>query len=235
MPSAQFANPLQLSNPSRLIQQYAGLIRRVTRQLAARLGLHREMDESWSAGALGLWEAAKRFDPSRPVKFESFAEHRIRGAILDELRRMDHLPRRLRTRTSKLARAKLDLEQELGREATPEELAEVAGIDLAELGAIQRLAQPHLPLTADLVRSAPEPGPEEETSNKQLIEALSGAIGGLPPRLQTLLSLHYVEDLTYREIGDLLRISEPRVCQLHSEAIRKLRQAMARSRDCTAR
>ena len=223
MPSAQLANPLHLSSPARLIQQYAGLIRRVTRQLSARLGLHRDMDESWSAGALGLLEAAKRFDPNRPVKFESFAEHRIRGAILDELRRMDHLPRRLRTRTSHLARAKQDLEHGLGRGATPEELAEAVGMDLAELGAVQQLAQPHLPLTPDLVRGAPVPGPEEEASNKQLVEALSNAIGALPPRLQTLLSLHYVEDLTYREIGELLGVSEPRVCQLHSEAIRKLR------------
>jgi RNA polymerase sigma factor for flagellar operon FliA len=223
MPSAQLSNPLHLASPSRLLQQYAGLIQRVTRQLNARLGLHRDMDESWSAGALGLLEAAKRFDPNRPVKFESFAEHRIRGAILDELRRMDHLPRRLRTRTSKLARAKQDLEHGLGRDATPDELAEAAGMDLAELGAIQQLAQPHLPLTPDLVRGAPVSGPEEEASNKQLVEALSNAISSLPPRLQTLLSLHYVEDLTYREISELLGVSEPRVCQLHAEAIRKLR------------
>lgn len=226
MPSPQLPNPLPLSSPSRLIQQYSGLIQRVTRQLTARLGLHRDMDESWSAGALGLLEAARRFDPTRPVKFESFAEHRIRGAILDELRRMDHLPRRLRTRTSNLARAKQDLEHGLGREATAEELAEAVGMDLAELGAIQQLAQPHLQLTADLVRGAPEPGPEEEASNRQLIEALTSAISTLTPRLQTLLSLHYVEDLTYREIGEVLGVSEPRVSQLHSEAIRKLRLAM---------
>src|SRR6201984_2589362 len=112
-----------------LIQRYGTLIDRVARRIALRIGLRSAFDDLWSAGALGLLEAAGRFDAGRGVSFETFVEHRIRGAMLDELRRMDHLPRRLRTRAEDLKKAKHKLSGRLGREATMDEIAVEMNVD----------------------------------------------------------------------------------------------------------
>src|SRR4051812_907894 len=111
-----------------------------------RTGLQSAFDDLWSAGALGLLEAAPRFDAARGVTFETFVEHRIRGAMLDELRRMDHLPRRLRSRTDDLQKARQKIASQVGREATTEELAAEMKIDLEELSALEALLEPHLSL-----------------------------------------------------------------------------------------
>ena len=111
------------SDADELIQRYGTLIDRVARRITMRTGLQSAFDDLWSAGALGLLEAAKRFDGGRGVNFETFVEHRIRGAMLDELRRMDHLPRRLRSRTDDLQKARKKLQLQLGRAASTDELA----------------------------------------------------------------------------------------------------------------
>ena len=129
-----------------LIQRYAPLIDRVARRIAARTGLRSAFDDLWSAGALGLLEAAPRFDAARGVSFETFVEHRIRGAMLDELRKMDHLPRRLRSRTDDVQKVKQKLATQLGREATTEEVAQAMNIDLEELSGLEALLEPHVPL-----------------------------------------------------------------------------------------
>src|SRR3954470_22050707 len=129
-----------------LIQRYAPLIDRVARRIAARTGLRSAFDDLWSAGALGLLEAAGRFDASRGVTFETFVEHRIRGAMMDELRRMDHLPRRLRSRTDDVQKARHKLSAELGRTASTEEVAAAMKMDVEELSGIEALLEPHVPL-----------------------------------------------------------------------------------------
>jgi len=212
-----------------LIQRYAPLIDRVARRIAARTGLRSAFDDLWSAGALGLLEAAPRFDAARGVSFETFVEHRIRGAMLDELRRMDHLPRRLRSRTDDLQKARKKLQGQLGRDASTEELAVELKLDMEEVGGIEALLEPHVPLE----RWAPsaeseEGGIEDRLSRVQMVGALEQAIRGLPERLQTVLGLHYLEGLTYREIAKILDVSEPRVCQLHGDGIKKLKLALAR-------
>lgn len=209
-----------------LIERYAGLIDRVARRLSMRIGFPQLEDDLWSAGALGLLDAARRFDAQRSVKFESFAEHRIRGAMLDELRRMDHLPRRLRAQTEKVTRARQKLSQQLGREGTTEEVAQAVGISVDTLAGIELLKQPHLPLGPALLTPSADPSAEEKLDRQQVLAGLTQAIGALPPRLQTLLALHYTEEFTYREIARLLEVSEARVCQLHGEAIEKLRSAL---------
>ncbi|MBI5546032.1 MAG: FliA/WhiG family RNA polymerase sigma factor [Deltaproteobacteria bacterium] len=212
-----------------LLAKYGTLIDRIARRLAMRIGMPSAFDDLWSAGSLGLLEAAKRFDPARDVRFESFAEHRIRGAMLDELRRMDHLPRRLRAQTDKLAKARHQLCHELSREPSPEELAVRLGMDLGGLGEIELQAMPHMPLAPDLAAAAGEEPQDETLAKSQLVEFLQKAIAQLPLRLQTLMSLHYVEGLTYREIAEIMQVSEPRICQLHGEAIGKIRALMAAS------
>jgi RNA polymerase sigma factor for flagellar operon FliA len=206
-----------------LITKYASLIDRIARRMAARVRVPSAFDDLWSAGALGLIDASKRFDESQNVRFESFAEHRIRGAMLDELRKMDHLPRRLRAQTDKVQKAKVRLGHELGHEPAADELAAAVGIDLAELGEIEMLSMPHMPLANNLPTPSDEELLDEKISKQQLLKNLTTAIATLSERLQILMSLHYVEGLTYREIAQVLTVSEPRVCQLHSEAIKKIR------------
>lgn len=217
------------SDADGLIQRYGTLIDRVARRITMRTGLQSAFDDLWSAGALGLLEASRRFDGARGVTFETFVEHRIRGAMLDELRKMDHLPRRLRSRTDDLQKARQKLQGELGREASTEELAEEMKLDLEEVGGIEALLEPHIPL--DRMAAAPSTdeggqGIEERLARAQAAEALANHIRGLPERLQTVLGLHYLEGLTYREIAKILDVSEPRICQLHAEGLKRLKAAM---------
>ncbi len=192
------AHALYSSNDSdaALIAKYATLIDRVGRRLARRIGLQGGEDDLWSAGALGLIDAARRYDASRAVKFETFVEHRIRGAMLDELRRMDHLPRRLRARTEKVARAQQELSKRLGRESTAEELAKALGVDLDELAEIENLRQPHLPITAEVDWASGDPSAEQRLERHQAVGHLTNAIAALPERTQQILAMHYTEDFT---------------------------------------
>jgi len=210
-----------------LIQRYSPLIDRVARRIAARTGLRSAFDDLWSAGALGLLEAAPRFDAARGVSFETFVEHRIRGAMLDELRKMDHLPRRLRSRTDDVQKVKQKLAAQLGREATTEEVAQAMNVDLEELSGLEALLEPHVPLdkaTHALVSGeGHEPSVEEKIERAQLAKALAEGFKKLPERLQVVMGLHYVEGLTYREIAKMLDVSEPRVCQLHADGLKRLR------------
>src|SRR5438045_4132317 len=118
------------------LQKHGSMIDRLARRLVARTGLQSAYDDLWSAGALGLIESMRRFDGSKGAAFETFAEHRVRGAMLDELRRQDHLPRRLRNRTDQMQKAKQMLSTKLGREATVEEIAEELDADLEEVSGV---------------------------------------------------------------------------------------------------
>jgi len=208
---------------SALLMRHGALIDRAARRVAARTGGAVSPDDLWSAGALGLLEAARRFDAARDVKFETFAAHRIQGAMLDELRRMDHLPRRLRAQADEVERARGRLAQALSREPTGEELAAETGLGSEELAAVLGAAQPQVE-ALDTLQSDGTPA-DERLEREQLLGAVSAAVAALPERLQTLLALHYVEGLTYREIAKILDISEPRVCQLHGDALARLRGA----------
>ncbi len=213
-----------------LIQRYAPLIDRAARRIAARTGLRSAFDDLWSAGALGLLEAAPRFDAARGVSFETFVEHRIRGAMLDELRKMDHLPRRLRSRTDDVQKVKQKLAGQLGREATAEEVAQALNMDLEELSGLEALLEPHVPLDKATHALVSGEGHAESVEDKieraQLAKALAEGFKKLPERLQVVMGLHYVEGLTYREIAKMLDVSEPRVCQLHADGLKRLRASV---------
>ncbi|HUK65951.1 MAG TPA: FliA/WhiG family RNA polymerase sigma factor [Anaeromyxobacteraceae bacterium] len=211
----------EVESDAALIARHSALIDRAARRLAARTAGALSPEDLWSAGALGLVDAARRFDATRDVRFETFAEHRIRGAMLDEMRRMDHLPRRLRAQAELVERTRGRLTQTLQREPSSEELAREVGLDLETLDAVTTLSQPHAGLV-DLLESSASPA-DEQVERAELARALGKAIAGLPDRLQLILSLHYVEGLTYREIAKIIEVSEPRVCQLHGEAMAALR------------
>jgi RNA polymerase sigma factor for flagellar operon FliA len=220
---ARYALP---NSDAELLARYAQLIDRVTQRVAMRVGL-RDRSELWSVAALGLLEAARRYDGSRDVRFETFAEHRIRGAILDELRNNDHLPRRLRADTERVAKARAELARELRREPQSDELAAALGIDATELAELEMLKQPVLPLLDAVAVASGEEGADVKVDRQILSRRLAAAIGQLPERLQLVLSLYYVEELTFREIAKVLQVSEARVCQLNGEAVTKLRALLA--------
>ncbi len=213
------------TSDAELVKLHAALIDRAARRLAMRTGGAVAADDLWSAGALGLVDAARRFDPARDVRFETFAEHRIKGAMLDELRRMDHLPRRLRDRAEEVERARHKLAQTVQREPSAEEVAESMGATLEEVENVMGAVMPHVELLEGL--TSPEAPADERLERGELARKLAAAVGELPQRTQVLLSLHYVEGLTYREIAKMLEVSEPRICQLHAEALERLRGMLA--------
>jgi RNA polymerase sigma factor FliA len=214
---------------AQLIARHGVLIDRCARRLAARTGHAVQADDLWSAGAMGLLDAARRYEAARDVRFESFAEHRIRGAMLDEMRRMDHLPRRLRADVEKVEQARSRLAQQLGRDPETTEVAEAVSSSAQDVAELMQLLAPPLPIMEETAAS-PEAAVDEALGKGQLKRQLAREIGALPERLQVLLALYYDEELTYREIAKMLGVSEPRVCQLHGEAVRKLRAQLARAR-----
>jgi RNA polymerase sigma factor for flagellar operon FliA len=219
------------SEGDRLVEKYAPLIDRIARRLVGRIGMPSLYDDLWSAGSLGLVEAAPRWDGARGVTFEAFVAHRIRGAMLDELRELDHLPRRLRARSDDLERTKARLEHELGRPVERHELAEALEMDLEEVEGLSALSEPPIALDTILPLLGEGASIDDEIDRQRALALLAAAIEALPERLKILVSLHYVEGLSYREIAQVFDVSEPRICQLHGEAVIKLREALARAAD----
>jgi RNA polymerase sigma factor FliA len=209
-----------------LLLRYGHLLDRTSRRLSARTGHAVAAEDLWSAGAMGLIEAHRRFDGARDVKFETFAEHRIRGAMLDEMRRMDHLPRRLRDSADQVERARSKLAQHLHREPSVEEVAEAVGGPAEDVMEVMQLLQPSVPVAEELAMSEATPVDELYDRGEQQV-ALARAITALPERLRILLALYYDEGLTYREIAKVLGVSEPRVCQLHGDAMKRLRVGLS--------
>jgi RNA polymerase sigma factor for flagellar operon FliA len=214
------------NDDNELLSKYGNIVDRVARWLVLRTGMHSAYDDLWSAGALGLIEASRRFDNEKGASFEGFVEHRVRGAMLDELRRLDHLPRRLRSRTDDLKRARHKLSTTLGREATLEEVAAEMKTDLEEVAEMEGLLEPTVPLESVIPVLAGGHDLDDQAARSEALATLSAAIEQVPERLRTVLGLVYIEGLTYSEIGGLLNVSEPRVCQLHSEALARLRKEM---------
>lgn len=216
---------------SELILRHSGLIDRCVRMLVSRTGAHAYEGDLWTVGALGLVDAWRRYDPSSDATFETYASHRVRGAMLDELRKLDHLPRRLRAKSERVARVRNELSHSLGREPDNEEIADSLDMDLSELDAIEAAARPPANVEDHGASLSWLPRLDEALSREQQLIHLTAAIGSLPPRLQLVLALRYTESLTVREIAGLMGVSEPRVSQLHGEAVKRLRDVMETSGD----
>jgi RNA polymerase sigma factor FliA len=215
--------PQQPMTDDQVVRTWSHLIDRVARRISARTANTITPGDLWSVGALGLIDAYHRFDPTRAVKFESFAEHRIRGAMIDELREMDHLPRRLRADADRVRKAKQALGNTLGREPTVDELAAHLGMSFEEVDTLNALMQPAVVIAPELPLASSAALQDEQLDAAGRVQHLAQAISKLTERLQLVLSLHYVEGLTYKEIAQALEVSEARVCQIHGEAVKKLR------------
>jgi RNA polymerase sigma factor for flagellar operon FliA len=202
----------------------------MARCIARKMGRHVDptlRSDLEATALMGLVEAASRFDFSRPEPFTAFAYRRIRGAVLDGMRRGDFLPRRVRSLSKKANRAIARLEQQLGREPDEGEVSAELGLDVETyrrgVNDARRLSFVDI---ADETSIAGEDDPFDRATRKQLSDRMRSALGTLETRDAQLLSLYYVEELTYAEIGKVFRVSEARICQLHSRALKRLRAAL---------
>ncbi|MBS4009000.1 MAG: FliA/WhiG family RNA polymerase sigma factor [Clostridium sp.] len=217
---------------SELVSQYLPLVRLHAGRLALGLPAHVNRDDLVQAGVLGLLEAMQRFDPNRGVRFESFATLRIRGAMLDELRRLCWLPRSLLRQMREVDRASQLLAAKLGREPELEEVADYLQLAVEQLRKTLTMINCGAVLSMeDTLFAAPEAEGPETTTLERLIaveekERLAAAIKELPERQQQLLALYYQEELTLKEVGLVLGVSESRVCQLHARIVARLRTAL---------
>ncbi len=225
-----------------LIIEYAPLVRFVVGRLGIPQTSLLEAEDLYSYGIIGLINAVDRFDPARGVRFEAFATARIRGAVIDQLRALNWLPRSAVARVRQIETALATLEQRLNRPATEREAAQEIGVTLEryrqmllEVGiVILSLDAPFGSLSledevtslSDVLEDARSVDPAEEVEQHEATTLLNTALERLPERERLLLSLYYFEELTMKEISKVLNVSESRVCQLHMQAILRLRAAL---------
>ena len=208
-----------------LIREHADVARRIALRMARRCPDWISREDLVSAGMVGLIEAADRYDESRQEPFIAFAEHRIRGAILDELRRGDIMPRRVRQLARKISAAIKELEKD-GTQASDQRVADALGVPVAQYrsGLSQLVHVEMQPLDGEESRLvAQDVGPDMQADHRQMLARIRGALDRMEARDVTILGLHYVEDLTYQEIADTLKITPSRVCQLLWRAVERLR------------
>jgi RNA polymerase sigma factor FliA len=227
----------------RLILTYAPLVKFVAGRLGATLPSHVDEQDLVSYGLLGLIGAIERFDPDREIKFETYAIARIKGAIIDELRSLDWVPRSVRTRAREIERAISSLERSLMRVPTDEEIAAKLEITMPELeeslaeisrtsmAALDELWTPNAGgdqvSLIDTIEDQSGPDPEISLEQTELKEALGEAIARLPEREKLVVTLYYYEELTLREIGEVLGVTESRVSQLHTKAVLRLKARLS--------
>lgn len=212
-------------------ERYLPLVRRIAMRLARRVPSHISIGDLISSGWVGLVEAFSRCGEDMPTEeFEAYASHRVRGAMLDYLRGLDPATRQARNASRRVTRAISDLTHSLGRPPEEEEIADALGLELDAyrtlLTQISSAGMSRLEIV-DLDRidtvTDKSDGPDEIAEQRLLAEVVAEAIERLPLRLQQVLALYYQEDCTLREIGAVLQVSESRVCQLHAEAMHRLR------------
>jgi RNA polymerase sigma factor for flagellar operon FliA len=223
-----------LARRNAYITKHYPLVEKVAKRLARRLPNHIALDELISAGAIGLIEAAERFDPNRCHRFEPFAEIRIRGAILDDLRTRDTLSRDMRRISNELRRASAEVANNLGRTPEDAEVADHMGVRVDEVYARQmKLSGASVVGLEDADPDFMEHRADDRSENpfdvaarRELFGRMGAAIEALPTAMQQVLSLYYCEGLNLREIGTVLGVTESRVCQVHGEATRRLRATL---------
>ena len=218
---------------NQLAEYYLPLVKMVAGRLAINLPSHVDKEDLLSSGFFGLLDAIDRYDFQRKNKFETYAGVRVRGAMLDYLRSKDWIPVTMRQKIRRYEQAVYDLENELGRSATDEELAERLGISLGELSELvaQLNSSTVVPLEEYLRADASESletSPSENIEFKELQETLTQAIERLPEKERLVISLYYYEDLTLKEISLIMHLTEARISQMHTKAVFRLRGYLAR-------
>ncbi|MCL2199614.1 MAG: FliA/WhiG family RNA polymerase sigma factor [Defluviitaleaceae bacterium] len=224
----------------KLILHYAPLVKYVAGRLLVHIGQHVEFDDLVGYGIFGLIDAIDKYDNAKGVKFETYASFRIRGAIIDHIRRMDWVPRTLRQKNKQLEQAYTKLEDELGRQPTDEELAEKLELSVEEAQDLMRkssvlslvslddyMEQNYESSFTSLVANRVD-SPEEQTERQERKAMLADAISKLTEKEKLVITLYYFEDLTLKEISSIMKVSESRISQIHTKAITRLQGKLGR-------
>jgi len=219
-----------------MILEYYPLVKSIAYRLVSRFPSNIDVDDLINVGTLGLINAIDRFNPERQESFKAYAELRIRGAIIDELRQLDWVPRSVRQRVAELERCQRSLEAELGRQPTDQEVADHMGLQLKDYHELTRsTALLSVVSLEDLgvhdenkrdilqVLKGNSEDPDHIFEAKCATDKLASAISALPQKEKIVVSLYYYEDLTLREIGEVLGVTESRVSQIHSQAVGRLK------------
>jgi RNA polymerase sigma factor for flagellar operon FliA len=224
----------------KLILEYAHLVKFVAGRMVIHIGQHVEYDELIGNGVFGLIDAIDKFDPDKGVKFETYASLRIRGSIIDNIRKMDWVPRTLRQKNKQMETAYAQLEETLGREPTDQELADKLSLSLPETQELMRKSSVLALVSLDDfleqnyetpfngLTSSTQDSPESRAERRERQAMLGDAINKLSEKEKLVVSLYYFEDLTLKEISCIMRVSESRVSQIHSKAISRLSAKLGR-------
>jgi len=223
----------------RLAEEYLPLVRHVVARIAMNLPAHVDSDELFQVGSIGLVNASRSFDEKRGVAFKTYAFALIRGAILDELRRLDVVPRSTREKIRAMDSAAAKLAQQLDRPPAPAEVAAALGTSETNVFELIRAARTVAMLSLDDGTSSPEAllvrdilpcphsiDPSDAASQAELIEAVAARIGALPEAERRVITMYYREGLLLREIGEVLGVTESRVSQIHSRALARLQEML---------
>ena len=216
--------------------RYAPLVKRIAHHILARLPASVQLEDLLQAGMLGLLEARNNFDASKGASFETFAGIRIRGAMIDEIRRGDWVPRSVHKNSRAIASAIKDIEQQTGRDARDTEVAEKLGVDvedyrqmLMEVNSGHMMDFEGLGVSEDYFSQGLSDSsltPLERIQKEDFRNSLAGAISSLPEREKLVLALYYDEELNLKEIGDVLGVSESRISQINSQAMLRLQSRL---------
>ncbi len=221
-----------------LILEYAPLVKLVAGRLSMYLGYNVEYEDLCSYGIFGLIDAIDKFDSMKEVKFETYASLRIRGSILDQIRKMDWIPRTIRQRQKKIDQVMHDIEAAKGRPATDEEIAQALGISnedyvewqsqmkITGIVSLNEFMETGAEVPSEQTTQYKFDAPEEVIEKEELKQKLAEALTLLTEKEQTVISLYYYEELTLKEIANVLSVSESRVSQLHTKALNKMKTKM---------
>ena len=213
-----------------LVLAHLGLVKRVALHLKARIPAFMELDELIQVGMIGLLEASRAYDATKGVEFENFAHSRVRGAMLDEVRRLSFLPRSAVAFNKSHNESIHTLAAELGRTPTQSEIADYMGKDIEEFhkerGKAKRFETYSMEVVTEEVMSIADDSsqqPDVIVEEAEFMDAVTDAIADLPEREQLVMQLYYVEELNLKEIGEVLSVSESRISQILSSVVKKLR------------
>ena len=226
----------------KIINEFAPLIKYIASRIAIRLPPHIDLNDLINAGVIGLIDAIEKFDASKQIKFKTYAEFRIRGAILDELRSMDWVPRSVRQKARKVEDAYARLEYSLGRPASDDEVAQEMNVDMdtfhrllsdtasVSLLSLDDLGEDDTDLSKrnllEFIIQDDKDWPSHKIRYAEVSTMVAKAIQSLPEKERMVISLYYYDELTMKEIGHVLKFTESRVSQIHTKAILRLRSKM---------